>query len=630
MATINGTILNDILTGTAVDDIISGGNGNDTEYGGLGNDTLNGDAGDDVLYGEDGDDTLNGGIGNDILNGGNGNDTATYATASLGVQVSLAIAGFQNTVGAGSDFLISIENLTGSNFNDSLTGDANANRLDGGLGNDVLAGGDGNDYLIGGAGNDILNGGNGIDTASFDNTLNASVNVNLLNGTATSTNGLGSDTLVSIENLIGSGLADSLVGDNIDNMINGGKGNDIIQGSGGNDYLIGGDGIDQIYGGIGNDYVKMTNGSDDADFMDGGTNYGATLGLAELDILDASALNAGVLLNFATKAINFEQVIGTNYNDFFANVTSNQKIDGMSGKDNYLFNLQSSAVHNVEISNFSSDDNLVVLSPNALVSVNSVMSNNQLSTLLQITVSDPNPMNPGVLTSDILLKNVNPTTFSMNSIKFITNHFDSILTGSSSNDVITGTSGSDLIVSGYGYDQISGNYGSDYLLYFNGDYLDNFSGGLGTSDIVDASLAPTGVSLNLDPVIAMSGTELIIGSKFNDSFINIFYGNTALQGNGGKDTFTLNQLSTPETNIIDYLVITDFTTASKPNALQEADKLILDILNPSTASVNISAITVNGQSSSLIAVNSGGTDIMKVTLLGVNTSDLTQADYQLI
>jgi Ca2+-binding RTX toxin-like protein len=44
------------------------------------------------------------------------------------VTVSLAVAGAQNTVGAGSDTLTGIENLTGSSFNDVLTGDAGRTR----------------------------------------------------------------------------------------------------------------------------------------------------------------------------------------------------------------------------------------------------------------------------------------------------------------------------------------------------------------------------------------------------------------------------------------------------------------------------------------------------------------------
>ena len=87
-------------------------------------DTLTGDAGNNVLGGLDGDDLLNGGAGDDILVGGDGNDTASYADAASAVTVSLAIAAAQNTGGAGTDTLIAIENLTGSNFNDTLTGNA--------------------------------------------------------------------------------------------------------------------------------------------------------------------------------------------------------------------------------------------------------------------------------------------------------------------------------------------------------------------------------------------------------------------------------------------------------------------------------------------------------------------------
>jgi Ca2+-binding RTX toxin-like protein len=71
---------------------------------------------------------LDGGAGNDTLDGGAGLDTASYATAASGVTVSLAIAGTQNTVGAGSDTLTALENLSGSAFNDLLTGDAGATR----------------------------------------------------------------------------------------------------------------------------------------------------------------------------------------------------------------------------------------------------------------------------------------------------------------------------------------------------------------------------------------------------------------------------------------------------------------------------------------------------------------------
>lgn len=111
--------------------------------------TLTGADGDDTLLGLGGDDILNGGAGADILDGGEGTDTASYETATAGVTVNLTLqGGAQDTVGAGSDTLISIENLTGSAFDDTLTGDAGNNRLVDALGgNDRIAGGDGNDVI---------------------------------------------------------------------------------------------------------------------------------------------------------------------------------------------------------------------------------------------------------------------------------------------------------------------------------------------------------------------------------------------------------------------------------------------------------------------------------------------------
>src|SRR4029077_1359090 len=109
-------------------------------------DTLTGDGNANTLSGLAGDDTLQGGAGNDTLDGGAGNDTASYEDAASGVTVDLTISTAQNTVGAGSDTLTNIENLTGSAYDDTLTGDGNAN---------ILSGLDGDDTLQGGAGNDV-------------------------------------------------------------------------------------------------------------------------------------------------------------------------------------------------------------------------------------------------------------------------------------------------------------------------------------------------------------------------------------------------------------------------------------------------------------------------------------------
>lgn len=134
----------------------TGGSGHDIITGNSVNNTFNGGAGNDSLNGGDGNDGLNGGLGNDVLNGGNGTDWGQYWSATGGVTVNLNLTNPQNTLGAGIDTLIAIENLNGTGFNDTLAGNSLSNTLLGNAGNDTLAGGAGNDVLSGGTGKDIF------------------------------------------------------------------------------------------------------------------------------------------------------------------------------------------------------------------------------------------------------------------------------------------------------------------------------------------------------------------------------------------------------------------------------------------------------------------------------------------
>ena len=103
----------------------------------------NGTRGADELFGFRGNDILYGGPGSDRLDGGSHRDTASYVGATAGVKVNLNLTGPQNTRGAGTDTLVSIENLTGSRFNDVLLGNGANNVLSGMAGNDTLHGGGG-------------------------------------------------------------------------------------------------------------------------------------------------------------------------------------------------------------------------------------------------------------------------------------------------------------------------------------------------------------------------------------------------------------------------------------------------------------------------------------------------------
>jgi Ca2+-binding RTX toxin-like protein len=127
----------------------------DTFNGSTGNDVIYSFGGNDILRGNAGNDILEGGVGNDTINGGVGIDTASYSTATAAVTVNLGLASAQTSGGAGIDTLSAIENLLGSNFNDTLLGNSGANNLNGAGGADVLKGAAGNDILSGGIGNDI-------------------------------------------------------------------------------------------------------------------------------------------------------------------------------------------------------------------------------------------------------------------------------------------------------------------------------------------------------------------------------------------------------------------------------------------------------------------------------------------
>ncbi|WP_298863435.1 calcium-binding protein [uncultured Sulfitobacter sp.] len=274
------------------------------------NDILSGDHGANTLSGGDGNDLLRGRGGADALEGGDGGDTATYDDSAGWVNVSLATGFTGGGVGSHAigDTFSSIENLTGSRFDDRMTGDDGNNLLEGGAGADTLVGGSGFDIVsyasspsfvmmstngydqgyIGGVGNhaigDVLFGVEGLRGSRYNDILRGITFTKLLDGgdgddsllkgfggsmamvggngndtvsyagtnanvnvslmTGYAGGGAAGDTFDSIENLTGSNYSDILSGDHGANRISGAGGNDLLRGRGGADVLEGGSGID--------------------------------------------------------------------------------------------------------------------------------------------------------------------------------------------------------------------------------------------------------------------------------------------------------------------------------------------------------------------------------------------------
>jgi Ca2+-binding RTX toxin-like protein len=168
---------------------VTGGSGNDTLTGNANANTLNGGTGDDTFFATIGDgngDSYNGG-GN--TTGAGGGDTYDLSHTNAGATVTATSA---SSADIGTDTLGGIENIVGSQGNDTITLNTGSNVIDGQGGDDALAGGDSADRLSGGSGNDTLLGGAGNDTLQGDagnDTLQGDAGSDTLLG------GLGSDTL---------------------------------------------------------------------------------------------------------------------------------------------------------------------------------------------------------------------------------------------------------------------------------------------------------------------------------------------------------------------------------------------------------------------------------------------------
>ncbi len=275
----------------------------------------------DAFHGNGANNFFIGGAGADTFWGGEGIDTISYQTATSAIAINIGY--YDPGLGdAAGDGVHSIENIIGSDFNDSIAGDGVNNRLEGGRGDDTLQGA---------FGADTLDGGDGIDTVSYDYSSTGAVTVNLGLGTAQAgdpnANPAGGDILINIENIIGTKFADNLTGNDADNVLDGGMhvngGVDVMAGKGGNDIYY----VDRNNStGAVDTVIEEANAGIDLVYTK--TNYTLT---ANVENLTALAGEYGAITLTGNNLAN--TILGNEFANTLNGADGNDTLDGAGGAD---------------------------------------------------------------------------------------------------------------------------------------------------------------------------------------------------------------------------------------------------------------------------------------------------------
>lgn len=363
-ASLNGGI---VATLQSIESVV-GSDQSDTLRGGAGNDVLTGGDSADTIDGRDGDDRIvyAAGDGADAVEGGLGQDTLDVDLGA--VAVALGASGSTllvdvGTTGSSSQLMVrtvetvrltsSLATITVGGAGSTivlgnLTGtEVTAVEVRSGAGNDLidasgatqalrLLGEGDNDTLIGGGGNDTLQGDGGTDTVSYAGAT-AAVVVDLDAGTASGAS-IGSDSLNTIERVVGSGFADTITGSSGNNTLMGGLGDDILDGGAGFDMVdysgasaaIGVDlaqSVQSATGGSGTDTLSRFEGIIGSAFDDtltGDGNGNLLLGGAGDDSLVGGDGNDTLMGGAGTNT--FDGGLGTDTADF-SDLATGQTID---------------------------------------------------------------------------------------------------------------------------------------------------------------------------------------------------------------------------------------------------------------------------------------------------------------
>ena len=497
-----GANSDDTLTGDTAANFLAGANGNDLLSGGDGNDTFSGGAGADTIYG---------GLGTADWLDFNWRPFFGPEFDAVNVNLSTASGSAGNAEG---DVYSQIENVRGTNYNDTLVGNAGNNILEGGAGNDSLSGGVRYDTLRGGAGADWMDGGSEGDWAVYD-TSSAAVLVDMTSGTGKGGDAEG-DVLVSIEFLLGSAHNDTLLGETDANFLHGEAGDDSLDGLEGDDRLYGGAGNDTLIGGSGADILD---GGADTDWLnyDGGAQ-GVTVDLSLATAQVSGGDASGDVLS------NIENLGGTSWGDLLIGSGEANVLDGGQGDDQ----LEGADGNDTLFGSFGFDSLQGGAGADVLKGDEgqdwAVYAASGLGVTVDLALATQ--LSAGDADGDVL--------------EGIEN-----LAGSGFDDDLSGTEAANGLAGGGGNDSLSGLGGGDTLTGGGGD--DDLTGGAGADELdgeegVDwaryaGSLA--GVTVNL----TLAGAQVSGGDASGDVLVSV----ENLQGSGLDDVLT----GGAEANVLD-------------------------------------------------------------------------------
>jgi Ca2+-binding RTX toxin-like protein len=451
---------------------ITGKNGIDIVFDSDFGDTLNGGGGADALHGAGGDDVLIGGGGNDLLDGGSGSDTASYADATAAVRVRLAVTGVQDTLGAGSDTLVDIENLIGSAFADTLTGSAVANRLDGGAGADRMTGGAGDDvYIVDDVGDVVVE----LDGEGNDR-VESSVSYSLA-GQYVETLVL---TGVAAINGTGNSLYNLIVGNDAANILNGGTGPDTMIGGGGNDR-----------------YIVDSSGDTVQENADGGIDtVQSSASYALGDFVENLVLTGSAAINGTGNTLD-NQLTGNNSANILNGGAGADVMKGGKGDDSYFVDNVGDVV--IELDGEGSDT--------VYASVSYSIAGQYVEALVLTGVEAINGTGNGL---------------------------DNRITGNSADNVLSGGNGNDRLDGGAGADTMKGGLGDDTFVVDNGldRIIENNNQG---TDTVEAWISYSLAGQYLENLRLMGTANLSASGNGLANVIHGNSGNNVLNGLGGAD-----------------------------------------------------------------------------------------------